>query len=60
MYVLEDLLWQPEELEASLPEVCKTKDFLKDRTKLDETIEGVKEVRFFDSGIRKRREGLAV
>lgn len=59
IFIIEDLNWQPEELELSLPDVCKTNALLKDRSKLDEIIQGVKEVRFFDSSIQKSRGGLA-
>jgi hypothetical protein len=54
LYVIEDLLWQPAELEASLPAVRKTRDFLKNRAALESAISGVKDVFFFDE------HGLAV
>jgi hypothetical protein len=59
-YVIEDLLWQPPDLEASLPQVRKTKELLKDRAALESHISGVKEVRFFDSAIQKGKESMAL
>jgi len=60
LYVIEDLRWQPDDLEASLPPTRKTRDLLKDRSALDELISDVKEVRFFASGTRKTSDGLGV
>lgn len=60
LYIIEDLLWQPDDLEASLPPVCKTRDFLKNRSVLERTITGIKEVLLFDSPISKAKEELAV
>jgi len=60
LYVIEDLLWQPAELEAFLPPVMKTKDLLKSGSALKQTIRDVKEVRFFDSPIDNSKDGMAV
>jgi hypothetical protein len=60
LYVIEDLLWQPAELEASLPAVRRTKDLLKNGVAFNQMITGVKEILFFDSPIEKDKEGLAV
>jgi hypothetical protein len=60
LYVIEDLRWQPGELEESLPTVPKTRDFLKDGSAFNRRSLGVRDVRFFDSSIQKNREGLAV
>jgi hypothetical protein len=60
LYVIEDLHWQNAELEASLPTVPKTKDFLKDSTALNQTISGAKEVLLFESPFKKGMEKLAV
>jgi hypothetical protein len=60
LYIIEDLLWQPEGLEGSLPPVSKTRDFLKNRSVLERTVDGIKDVLFFDSPIKKRKEEMAV
>ena len=51
LYIIEDLHWQPESLEASLPAAVRTKTFLKNRSALDEIATGVGEVHFFRSPI---------
>jgi len=62
LYIIEDLRWQPEDLEAALPRVQKTRDLLKNSSALSQTITGAKEILFFDSPIEKGKgkEGLAV
>jgi hypothetical protein len=60
LYVIEDLCWQPEELEASLPPVWKTRDLLKNKSVLNQTITDAKEVLFFDSPIKRSRGSVAV
>lgn len=60
LYIIEDLLWQPEELEASLPTVPKTRDLLKDEIARKGVITGVKDILFFDSPVQRGKEGLAV
>jgi hypothetical protein len=59
-YVIEDLLWQPPDLEASLPAVCKTRELLKDSLTLSSIVTGVKQVLFFDSAVQTGKEGMAV
>lgn len=49
LYIIEDLLWQPADLEASLPPVRKMRDILKDRAALDAIVSDVDDVRFFCS-----------
>lgn len=60
LYVIEDLHWQRADLEASLPPVPKTRDFLKDGAALNRTITGAKEILFFESPFKKGKEKLAV
>jgi hypothetical protein len=60
LFVIEDLLFQPEKLEAELPATRKTRELLKDRTALDEMIIGVKDVLFLDLPIHSRKEGAVV
>jgi hypothetical protein len=60
LFVIEDLLYQPPELEAQLPSVRKTRELLKDRPALDEMIEGVKDVTLLDMPIRGAEEGTAL
>jgi hypothetical protein len=60
LYIIEDILSQPEDLEASLPAVWKTRDLLKNSAKLKQTIVGAREVLFLDSLIQKHKEALAV
>lgn len=47
LFVIEDLNWQPTDLEKSLPPVRKTVDLLKDRQALDAAVPGVRDVQFF-------------
>lgn len=60
LYVIEDLHWQNADLEASLPAVPKTRDFLKDSSELNQTIAGAKEILFYESPLKKGKEKLAV
>jgi hypothetical protein len=60
LYVIEDLYWQPEDLEASLPPVWKTRDLLKNKSVLNQTICKAKEILFFDSPIKGSRGSVAV
>ena len=60
LYVIEDLLFQPQELESELPKVRKTLELLKDRSALDEMVAGVKDVTFLDLPIRGREDGAVV
>src|SRR5207344_2934834 len=49
--IIDDLLWQPDDLESSLPAACKTKDLLKNDASLKQSLDGVKDILFFDSPI---------
>jgi hypothetical protein len=49
LYIIEDLHWQPADLEASLPAARKMRDLLKDRDTLDSMIPGVRNVSFLNS-----------
>lgn len=60
LYIIEDLNFQPADIEAALPCTYKTKDLLKDRSTLDMMTSGVSEVRFFDVPLTGQREGMAV
>jgi hypothetical protein len=60
LYIIEDLCWQPENLEANLPPVWRTRDLLKNNAALKQTIIGAKEVMFFDSPIKRSRGSVAV
>ena len=59
LFVIEDLSWQPKDLEASLPSVSTMRNVLKDRGALETVISGVGEVMFFDSPILGDRESVA-
>jgi hypothetical protein len=48
LYVIEDLHWQPTDLEASLPAARKTLELLKNRPALDAMIAGVRDVLLFE------------
>jgi hypothetical protein len=60
LYVIEDLLYQPPELEAELPARRPTRELLKDRAAVDEMIKGVKDIEFLDSTIHDMKEGAVV
>ena len=61
MFAIEDLAWQPQDLEASLPAVPRTTDLLKDSAALAGLVGGgVKSVQFFESPVQRGKEGLAV
>lgn len=60
LYIIEDLNFQPADIETSMPCTYKTKDLLKDRPALDKMISGVSEVRFFDVPLAGRKEGMVV
>lgn len=60
LFVIEDLLFQPAELEATLPATRKIREFLKDRPAVDEMIAGVKDIEFLDYPILRRKEGAVV
>jgi len=56
LYIIEDLQWQPPEIEASLPSVGKTRELLKNKSELERIIAGVQEVLFFESFNDRRKE----
>ena len=60
LFVIEDLAWQPADLERALPRVPKTTDWLRDRQALDRRIAGIRDVLFFTSPLNRSKEGLAV
>lgn len=60
LYVIEDLHWQNAALEASLPVVPKTRDFLKNTAEINRTIDGAREILFLESPFKKGKEKLAV
>jgi len=43
-----------------LPATRKTREFLKDRSAVDEMLTGVKDIVFLDSPIHRRKEGAVV
>jgi len=55
IYIIEDLDVQPSRLEAALPPCRKTRDLLRDPSSLSQIVDGVAEVRLFDSPIRGAR-----
>jgi hypothetical protein len=61
IFVIEDLHWQPGELESVLPPVKeKTVDLLRNRTALQELIGGVRDVLFFDSPLEHASDTVGV
>lgn len=60
LYIIEDLNWQPEKLEKSLPTVLRTRELLKYKVKYSKVIKDVKEIHFYKSQMRKNKESLAV
>lgn len=61
LYVIEDLNFQPAELEATLPPARKTVELLKDRSALEELLGGAAcAVQFFDSPVPGGEDTLAV
>jgi hypothetical protein len=58
--IVEDLSWQPQGLEASLPPVRKARDLLRGRTALSELISSIDDVMILKSCIQVEREDLGV
>ena len=60
LYFIEDLLFIPNDLEATLPSCPKTIDLLKNFSSNNQIINGIKEILFFESPLQKGKEELAV
>ena len=60
MYVIEDLMWQPEDLESTLPPVPKTLSLLEDPVALGKLIPSGQDVQLLASPIQEGKKGLAV
>ena len=60
MYIIEDLMWQPDDLESTLPAVPKTLDLLTDSAALGQLIWPGQDVQILASPTQVGNRGLAV